>query len=93
MAAHWNGTAWTVVPTPNLGNTVSQADVPTGVTAISANDVWASGVEFTGCPAASARGGSHLAAGGRRPVLPLALRLRPGGLRRLPGATGQCLVP
>src|SRR6516162_4697229 len=24
---------------------------------------------------------------------PLALRLRPGGLRRLPGATGQCLVP
>jgi hypothetical protein len=93
MAAHWNGKAWTVVPTPNLGSSVSQADVPTGVTAISANDVWASGVEFTGCPAASARGGSQLAAGGRGPVLPLALRLRPGGLRRLPGATGQCLVP
>jgi len=93
MAAHWDGTAWTIVPTPNLGNSVSQADVPTGVTAVSTNDVWASGVEFTGCPAASARGGSHLAAGGRRPVLPLALRLRPGGLRRLPGATGHCLVP
>jgi hypothetical protein len=93
MAAHWNGTAWTVVPTPNLGNSVSQADVPTGVTAISATDVWASGVEFTGCQAASARGGSRLAAGGLGPVLPLALRLRPGGLRRLPGATGPCLVP
>jgi hypothetical protein len=93
MAAHWDGTAWTIVPTPNLGNTVSQTDVPTGVTAISANDVWASGVEFTGCLAASARGGSKLAAGGRRSVLPLALRLRPGGLRRLPRATGQCLVP
>ena len=102
MAAHWNGTAWTVVPTPNLGNSVSQADVPTGVTAISANDVWASGVEFTGCQAASTRGGprlagtrgrSQFAAHGRGPVLPLALRLRPGGLRRLPGATGQCLVP
>ena len=37
---------------PNLGNSVSQADVPTGVTAISSNDVWASGVEFTGCQAA-----------------------------------------
>jgi hypothetical protein len=93
MAANWNGKTWTVVPTPDLGNSVSQTDVPTGVTAISADDVWASGVEFTGCQAAGARGGSRLAAGGHRPVLPLALQLRPGGLRRLPGATGQCLVP
>ena len=93
MAAHWNGKTWAVVPTPNLGNSVSQADVPTGVTAVSAADVWASGVEFTGCQAASARAGSRLAAGGHSPVLPLALRLRPNGLRRLPGATGQCLVP
>jgi hypothetical protein len=93
LAAHWNGKTWTVVPTPNLGNSVSQADVPTGVTAISTDNVWASGVEFTGCLAASARGGSRLAVGGRGPVLPLALRLRPGGQRRLPGATGQCLVP
>jgi hypothetical protein len=53
MAAHWDGTAWTIIPTPNLGSSVSQSDVPTGVTAISANDVWASGVEFTGCQAAS----------------------------------------
>jgi hypothetical protein len=93
LAAHWDGTAWTSVPTPNLGNSVSQSDVPTGVTAISANDVWVSGVEFTGCPAASMRGGSRLTTSGRRPLLPLALRLRPGGLRRLPGATGPCLVP
>jgi hypothetical protein len=75
MAAHWNGKTWTVVPTPDLGNSVSQADVPTGVTAISATNVWASGVEFTGCPAASVHGGSRLGAGGRNPVLPLALRL------------------
>jgi hypothetical protein len=93
LAANWNGQTWTVVPTPNLGNSTAQTDVPTGVTAISANDVWASGVEFTGCQASSTRGGSQLAAGRRGPVLPLALRLRPGGLRRLPGATGQCEVP
>jgi hypothetical protein len=113
LAAHWDGKTWTVVPTPNLGNSVSQQDVPTGVTAISANNVWASGVELTGCLAASTRGGprltagargrsefaagmrggSQLAAGGSGLTLALALRLRPGGLRRLPGATGQCLVP
>jgi hypothetical protein len=111
LAAHWNGKAWTVVPTPNLGNSVSQEDVPTGVTATSANDVWASGVELTGCLASSTRGGSQIGAGhrgsqlagaragsqlaasGRGPVLPLVLRLRPGGLRRLPGATSPCLVP
>jgi hypothetical protein len=92
LAANWNGKTWTAVPTPDLGTSVSQSDVMTGVTAVSANDVWASGVEF-GCPAAGARGGSRSAAGGHRPVLPTALRLRPGGLRRPPGATGQCLVP
>jgi hypothetical protein len=93
LAAHWDGSTWTVVPTPSLGTSVSQTDVLTGVTAISTSDVWASGVEFTGCQAASTRGGSRLAARGRGQVLPLALRLRPGGLRRLPGATGRCLVP
>jgi hypothetical protein len=93
LAAHWDGKTWTVVPTPDLGNSVSQADVPTGVTAVSTNDVWASGVEFTGCPAAGARSGPQRAIGGRAPVLPLTLRLRPGGLRRPQGATGPCLVP
>lgn len=93
MAAHWNGKTWTVVPTPDLGNSMSQADVPTGVTAVSANDVWASGVEFTCGLPTRARGGSRLAAAGRGAVLPLTLRLRPGGLRRPPGATGSCLVP
>ena len=63
LAANWNGKTWTVIPTPDLGNSVSQSDVPTGITAISANDVWASGVEFTGCQAASARVRSRLATG------------------------------
>jgi hypothetical protein len=93
LAANWNGKTWTAVPTPDLGTSVSQSDVMTGVTAVSANDVWASGVESTGCQAAGARGGSRSAADRHPPVLPLALRLRPGGLRRLTGATGQCLVP
>lgn len=62
MAAHWDGKSWAIVPTPNLGDSVSQLDVPTGVTAVSANDVWASGVEQTGCLADSARGGPRLTA-------------------------------
>ncbi len=40
LAAHWNGSAWTVVPTPNPGpkhNTLSD------VSALGTNDVWAVG--------------------------------------------------
>jgi hypothetical protein len=103
MAAHWNGKAWTVVPTPDLGNSMSQADVPTGVTAVSTSDVWVSGVEFTcglsfrarggSLAAGSARGSSRATVSGHGLALPLALRLRPGGLPRPRGATGSCLVP
>ena len=39
LIERWNGTAWNVVPTPNIGLSSSLS----GVTAISANDVWAVG--------------------------------------------------
>lgn len=54
FVAHWNGTAWSVVPAPCLtGTTVTAAcsfasvdeNQLTGVIAISANDAWASGSE------------------------------------------------
>src|SRR5436190_18628615 len=38
LAEHWNGTQWTIVPTPPVG----EADL-LGVTAISSSDVWAVG--------------------------------------------------
>ncbi len=37
---HWNGTTWTVVPSPNLDE---PANTLMGVKALSANDVWAAG--------------------------------------------------
>jgi hypothetical protein len=40
MAQHWNGTAWSVVPTPNVG---LKANVLYAVEAIAMNDVWAFG--------------------------------------------------
>lgn len=39
LAEHWDGTAWRVVPTPDLGTEARF----TGVTAVSAADVWAVG--------------------------------------------------
>jgi hypothetical protein len=39
MVEHWNGHAWTVVPTPDLGATTSLRDVA----AVSADDIWAAG--------------------------------------------------
>jgi hypothetical protein len=51
LAAHWNGHAWQVVTTPCLSGTkIIQGGCPsmnqlTGVTAVAANDVWASGFE------------------------------------------------
>jgi hypothetical protein len=38
LAEHWNGSAWTVVPTPQISGSLL-----TGVTAISSIDVWAVG--------------------------------------------------
>ena len=37
---HWNGTAWSVVPSPNVGPVLTLSH---GVAAVSANDVWAVG--------------------------------------------------
>ncbi|HLJ33309.1 MAG TPA: hypothetical protein VKU38_06655 [Ktedonobacteraceae bacterium] len=41
LVEHWNGTTWTVVQSPNPG---SQLNSLNGLTAISANDIWAVGV-------------------------------------------------
>ena len=44
LIEHWDGTAWTVVPSPNKGpfpNSLS------GVTAVAPDDVWAVGTWFT----------------------------------------------
>lgn len=40
LAEHWNGSTWQVVPSPNVGNDVNFLY---GVSAISANNVWAVG--------------------------------------------------
>jgi hypothetical protein len=50
LTAHWNGTTWSVVPSPNVG-AVSELY---GLTIVSANEVWAAGTyrpctQF-GCP-------------------------------------------
>jgi hypothetical protein len=44
LAAHWNGKKWSLVPTPNLSD-VGRApqDQLTGVSALGADNVWASG--------------------------------------------------
>jgi hypothetical protein len=38
--AHWNGTAWSIVPSPNAGSVYNELY---GVAVVSANDVWAVG--------------------------------------------------
>jgi hypothetical protein len=40
LVEHWDGSAWTVVPSPNGSTTTSQL---LGVDAVSANDIWAVG--------------------------------------------------
>ncbi|MEO8973437.1 MAG: hypothetical protein ABI406_17765 [Ktedonobacteraceae bacterium] len=40
LIEHWNGTAWTVVQSPNPGSGLNYL---TGIAAISANDIWAAG--------------------------------------------------
>ena len=40
LTEHWDGTAWTIVSSPNLG---SGNNYLQGVVAFSANDVWAAG--------------------------------------------------
>ena len=45
MIEHWNGTQWTVVPSPNPSSTLN---VLNAVAAVSANNVWAVGIAPTG---------------------------------------------
>lgn len=44
-ALHWNGTQWSVVPTPNAAG--ANENVLYGVTAIASNNVWAVGYSIT----------------------------------------------
>ena len=45
LSAHWNGTAWSLVATPTLDDGGSPNNFLTGVTAVSSDNVWASGYE------------------------------------------------
>jgi hypothetical protein len=45
LIEHWNGTQWTVIPSPNPSSTLN---VLNAVAAVSANDVWAVGIAPTG---------------------------------------------
>src|SRR5207247_2279435 len=45
LTERWNGTAWSVVPSRNVGTNTNQLN---GVAAVSANDVWAVGQYWTG---------------------------------------------
>lgn len=53
VAMHWDGTAWTIVPTPQPGGQF--ADRLLAVDAVASNDVWAVGVFDTLYPASSNR--------------------------------------
>jgi hypothetical protein len=47
LIEHFDGTSWAVVPSPNVGpNTANQSNRLLGVTANSANDIWAFGSYF-----------------------------------------------
>src|SRR5439155_364795 len=45
LSLHWNGTTWSVIPSPNGG---SSSNMLEGITAISTNDVWAVGTYQNG---------------------------------------------
>lgn len=44
LTEHWNGTAWSVVSSPNVG---TRGDFLTSVSVVSTNDVWAVGYYYT----------------------------------------------
>jgi hypothetical protein len=47
LILHWDGTTWAVVPSPNVGpNSSSQSNQLLGLTANSADDIWAFGSYF-----------------------------------------------
>src|SRR5205823_13057673 len=43
LAMHWNGSAWSIVPTPNVGTQTNELFGVSG----SGNDVWAVGIYWT----------------------------------------------
>jgi hypothetical protein len=50
LAEHWNGTAWSVVPSPTVANGTFS-----GVAAAATNNVWAVGTTVNGTPPVSTR--------------------------------------
>jgi hypothetical protein len=47
LIEHYNGTSWSVVPSPNVGpNSQYQSNRLLGISAVSANDIWAFGSYF-----------------------------------------------
>jgi hypothetical protein len=47
LIEHWDGTSWKIVSSPNVGpNSQYQSNQLYGITAISANDIWAYGSYF-----------------------------------------------
>jgi hypothetical protein len=47
LAEHWNGSSWTVVPTPNPATTGAAQNALLAVAAVSGTDVWAVGYSIT----------------------------------------------
>jgi hypothetical protein len=45
LGEHWNGTSWSIVPTPNPATGSTDYDVLEGAAATAANDVWAVGYD------------------------------------------------
>ncbi len=48
LIEHWNGTSWSIVPSPNVGSSFNQLD---GVAVVSASDIWAAGNYISQNPA------------------------------------------
>ncbi|HST04143.1 MAG TPA: hypothetical protein VLQ48_05340 [Chloroflexia bacterium] len=48
LIEHWDGVAWSIVPSPNGDNTTGRANVLHAIAAVSTNDVWAVGWYDTG---------------------------------------------
>ncbi len=48
LIEHWNGTAWTVVPSPNPGTGTGASDELTSIGGTGPNDLWAAGFFSTG---------------------------------------------
>src|SRR5262249_3479530 len=43
LTEHWNGSSWSIVPSPNQGTLTNSLE---GVAAVSANDVWTAGYDY-----------------------------------------------